>query len=85
MSKLSKLFEKGTYLFRINVSQDDLRVSHIKNNFPLEGEYHFRFKCKYSNLNVWMDLDDENSKLPLFNGRVFLKATRINWNCKMMK
>lgn len=28
----------------------------------------------------WLDLDSEDSKLPLFNGRIIIKATRISWN-----
>lgn len=31
-------------------------------------------------MNIWLDLDSEDSKIPLFNGRIFLKATRITWN-----
>ena len=64
----------------INMSQDDLRLSHIKANFPLEGEYYFRFKCKYNTFTVWLDLDNDESKLPLYNSRLFVKATRISWN-----
>ena len=64
----------------MNMSQDELRMPHIKSNFPLEGDYHFRFKCKINNSTVWLDLESEDSKLPLYNGRVFVKATRISWN-----
>lgn len=48
-------------------------------NFPLEGDYHFRFKYKLNNTIVWIDLNSDDDKLPIFNGRIFIKATRISW------
>jgi len=69
-------------LKRINLPQEEIKVSNIKSNFPLEGDYHFRFKCKYNNSIVWLDVENEDSKLPLFNGRLFTKATRISWNIR---
>ena len=48
----------------------------------MEGEYYFRFKFKLGNSVAWMDLNSEDAKLPLFNGRIFVKATRISWDPK---
>ena len=69
-------------VFGISAPQDDIKVSQIKTNFPLEGEYHFRFKQKLNNSIVWIDLASPDEKLPVFNGRIFIKATRISWNSR---
>ena len=49
--------------------------------FPLEGEYIFRFKIKIGNSVVWMDVK-EDAKIPLFNGKIIMKATRVSWESK---
>jgi len=67
--------------YSIPVKQDEIRLAHIKKYFPLSGEYIFRFKYKYNNQIVWMDVPENSKKLPIFEGRIFLKATRISWNC----
>jgi len=67
--------------FGVNLSQEEVRLSDIKSMFPLEGEYIFRFKYKLNNATVWMDITDD-SKLPLFNGKIYMKATRICWEKK---
>ena len=63
----------------INMQQEEVRISDIKAMFPLEGEYIFRFKYKHNNSIVWMDLPNESNKIPLFNGKIVIKATRISW------
>ena len=69
----------------MNLAQEEVKLTNIKTNFPLEGEYHFRFKCKYNNNVVWLDLENDDTKLPLFNGRIFVKVTRISWNSNSIK
>jgi len=64
--------------FGVNNSVDDLKVPEIRKLFPLEGEYIFRFKAKVGTSNVWMDIKEE-SRIPLFNGRIIMKATRVSW------
>jgi len=71
--------------FGINIPQEEVRFSDIKQMFPLEGEYIFRFKYKYNSNNVWMDLPSDTTKLPLFNGKITMKATRISWDSKKDK
>ena len=61
------------------MQQDEVKISDIKAMFPLEGEYIFRFKYKYNSSIVWMDLPNESNKIPLFNGKIVIKATRISW------
>jgi len=68
--------------FGINLPQSEVKVTDIKSMFPLEGEYIFRFKFKYNNNVVWMDLPNDASKMPLFNDKIMIKATRISWQSK---
>ena len=44
--------------FGIKKTLDDLRLSNIKEQFPLEGHYHFRFKYRYGPEYVWLDLNN---------------------------
>ena len=67
----------------INMSQEEVQISDIRAMFPLEGEYIFRFKYKYNNTILWMDLPNDSAKIPIFNGKIFVKATRISWDSKM--
>jgi hypothetical protein len=68
----------GSLIISLNVNLEDVKLSDIRNMFPLEGEYIFRFKNKIGGSIVWMDVF-EDSKLPMFNGKIFIKATRISW------
>jgi len=64
--------------FGVNNSVDDLKIPEIRKFFPLEGDYIFRFKAKVGSSNVWMDIKEE-SKIPLLNGKIIMKATRVSW------
>jgi len=64
--------------FGLNTAIEDVRIPDIRRHFPLEGEYIFRFKVKVANSNVWMDVK-EDGKIPLFGGRIVVKATRVSW------
>eukprot|EP00928_Gymnodinium_smaydae_P095457 TRINITY_DN8215_c0_g1_i1.p1 TRINITY_DN8215_c0_g1~~TRINITY_DN8215_c0_g1_i1.p1 ORF type:complete len:185 (-),score=46.33 TRINITY_DN8215_c0_g1_i1:188-742(-) len=57
-----------------------IRLQHVRAKFPLPGSYHFRFKLKIGdNPPVWMDVTNEESQVPLFEGRIVAKVTRISW------
>eukprot|EP00826_Nyctotherus_ovalis_P046321 TRINITY_DN521_c0_g1_i3.p1 TRINITY_DN521_c0_g1~~TRINITY_DN521_c0_g1_i3.p1 ORF type:complete len:160 (+),score=45.95 TRINITY_DN521_c0_g1_i3:98-577(+) len=66
--------------FGIKKPVDELRLSDIKEQFPLEGQYHFRFKYKHGSEYVWLDLVNTNCKLPTVDGKVVMKATRKSWS-----
>jgi hypothetical protein len=61
---------------------DQLKIDDIKQNFPIPGDYYFRFKFKFENKNVWTDFNNPDSKLPRFEGKVIMKVTRISWEDK---
>lgn len=57
----------------------NLTYQHLEESFPLRGQYIFRFKVMHDNNVVWLDLQDQTSKLPTFKDRIYVKATRITW------
>ena len=61
------------------MSQKDISYSDITNNFPLNGQYIFRFKFKHGKKIVWLDLQKKKEKIPTYEGMIFMKVTRINW------
>eukprot|EP00826_Nyctotherus_ovalis_P046319 TRINITY_DN521_c0_g1_i14.p2 TRINITY_DN521_c0_g1~~TRINITY_DN521_c0_g1_i14.p2 ORF type:complete len:149 (-),score=30.42 TRINITY_DN521_c0_g1_i14:201-647(-) len=65
--------------FGIKKPMDDIRIIDIRDTFPLEGQYHFRFKYKYDSQYVWLDLSNPNCKLPTVDGRIVMKASRKSW------
>jgi len=67
--------------FGVNLAIEEVKISDIRRLFPLEGEYIFRFKSKISSTNVWLDVK-EDAKIPLFNGRIVAKATRVSWESR---
>jgi hypothetical protein len=58
---------------------ESIRLNDIAENFPLPGQYSFRFKFKFDNKNVWIDFNNEDTKLPRFENKIIIKATRISW------
>lgn len=75
--------ESGKQLncFIVRRPVESITLGQIREDFPLPGEYHFRFQYLYqsSSCKVWLDLPSENSKVPLVEGEIRIKATRINW------
>eukprot|EP00440_Ansanella_granifera_P046856 gb/GFBE01050737.1/.p1 GENE.gb/GFBE01050737.1/~~gb/GFBE01050737.1/.p1 ORF type:complete len:165 (+),score=26.31 gb/GFBE01050737.1/:1-495(+) len=54
----------------------------VRSKFPLPGSYHFRFKMRWggeASQVAWMDVTNEASQVPLFDGKVVAKVTRVSW------
>jgi hypothetical protein len=67
--------------FLIYKKIDDIRLSDIRENFPLPGKYYYRFKFKYVNDQVvWIDHSKEDSKLPRFDDKIIMKVSRLSWD-----
>lgn len=66
--------------FIIYKDQESIKLKDIHENFPVPGNYYFRFKYKHQNKNIWLDVNNENAKLPNFEDKIFMKVTRVNWN-----
>jgi hypothetical protein len=65
--------------FVIYKEVENIRLLDIKENFPLPGEYYYRFKFKFQNKNVWIDFNNEDATLPKFEGKIIMKVSRISW------
>mmetsp|Transcript_56731 Transcript_56731/g.148596 ORF Transcript_56731/g.148596 Transcript_56731/m.148596 type:complete len:181 (+) Transcript_56731:74-616(+) len=57
-----------------------VKLRDIRSRFPLPGKYHFRFKMRWESGPIWMDVTNEDSSVPLFDDRIFMKVLRFSWN-----
>merc|ERR1712232_102980 len=51
----------------------------IRARFPLPGTYHFRFKMRYEQNAIWMDVTNEDSQVPMYEEKIFCKVLRLSW------
>lgn len=60
---------------------EDVTLKDVKANFPLPGEYHFRFKTRFENGSVfWVDTTDEDARVPVFaSNKIVAKVLRLSW------
>mmetsp|Transcript_109749 Transcript_109749/g.291519 ORF Transcript_109749/g.291519 Transcript_109749/m.291519 type:complete len:174 (-) Transcript_109749:81-602(-) len=58
-----------------------IQLRDIRAKFPLPGKYHFRFKMRLGDTvsALWMDVTNEDSQVPMFDGRIVAKVTRLSW------
>ena len=56
----------------------DIRLQDIKDNFPLKGEYYFRFKFEFMEKNVWIDFNNPVGALPKYDDKIIMKVTRLS-------
>lgn len=56
-----------------------LTLRDVRARFPLPGTYHFRFKMKWDGGGVWMDVTNEDSAVPMFDEKIYMKVLRITW------
>ncbi|KRW99746.1 hypothetical protein PPERSA_07823 [Pseudocohnilembus persalinus] len=79
--------------FTIKKSIDEITLLDISKNFPIRGEYIFRFKFtldKGNNLTnliekkqfIWLDLTDAKQVVPQYGNKIVMKATRVSWEKK---
>mmetsp|Transcript_56565 Transcript_56565/g.148796 ORF Transcript_56565/g.148796 Transcript_56565/m.148796 type:complete len:152 (-) Transcript_56565:4-459(-) len=60
-----------------------VQLKDVRAKFPLPGTYTFRFKMKFGEgSSVWMDVTEEDERVPLFDGKVVAKVTRVEWGAK---
>jgi len=59
--------------------ENNIKIDDIRENFPLPGKYYFRFKFKFQDKPVWVDLNNPDANLPMFDGKIIMKVTRISW------
>ena len=62
--------------FAIPKNLNDITLSDIESLFPLQGEFHYRFKYKYNGVSVWLDLNNKKCKVPKVDNKIIMKVTR---------
>lgn len=65
--------------FAIGKKKDEINLADIRRNFPIRGNYQFRFKYRYVSTMVWCDLTAEDAKVPTFEDKIICKASRLGW------
>ena len=63
--------------FRLRVQSDVLTLHSLRQQFPVPGQYQFRFLTNFGGMNVWRDLTDDSDCIPTQNGSIYIKANRI--------
>ena len=75
--------ESGKQLncFIVRRPAESITLGQIREDFPLPGDYHFRFHYAYqsSNCKVWLDLPSDDSLVPQIDQEIRIKATRLSW------
>merc|ERR1712159_256627 len=65
--------------FVLDKPYDQIVVGDVRQNFPLCGTFHFRFKIKYEAFgHVWLDLTDDGRKVPICDGKITCKVLPID-------
>ena len=62
--------------FVIRKSLNDVTLKMIEKEFPMEGDFLFRFKYSHSGSTVWLDLANKNCPVPKYDNRIIMKVTR---------
>ena len=74
--------ENSLNMFVIMKAPAKVTLADIRREFPMPGEYHFRFQYAYksSDCKVWLDLCSEESTVPLFDNEIRVKVMRRSWH-----
>lgn len=68
--------------YQINKPVEEITLQDVRDNFPLPGRYHFRFKVRLgdSNNSYWLDVNDDSKIVPPFGPRrIIVKVLRLSW------
>ena len=69
-------------IFIIYKNYKEIRLQDIKENFPLPGDYYFRFKFEFMEKSVWIDFNNPVGALPRYDGKIIMKVTRLSFDNK---
>ena len=62
--------------FLIRKAINEVTLEMIESQFPMEGDFIFRFKYNHSGANVWLDLSNKKCSVPKYENRIIMKVTR---------
>lgn len=63
--------------FALPKDYSEITLNDIEANFPLEGEYVYRFQYSHDGENVWLDINNKQVAVPSFNKKIIMKVTRL--------
>lgn len=64
--------------FMLRKPRKSVTVSDIHDNFPLPGQYYFRFKQALGKSFVWIDVPDISDTAPAVGGEIRMKVARLS-------
>lgn len=62
--------------FIIRAPLAEISLERIERDFPMEGNFFFRFKYSHAGQTVWLDLSNKKCAVPKYNNQVIMKVTR---------
>ena len=62
--------------FLIQSELNSITLEMIEKQFPLSGDFFFRFKYQHAGANVWLDLSNRRCPVPKYDGKIIIKVTR---------
>lgn len=65
--------------FVIYKDYKEVRIHDVIENFPIPGEYHFRFKFEFMKKTVYIDFNNPTANLPKYDSKILMKVTRVGW------
>mmetsp|Transcript_52181 Transcript_52181/g.154005 ORF Transcript_52181/g.154005 Transcript_52181/m.154005 type:complete len:168 (-) Transcript_52181:66-569(-) len=65
--------------FEVPSSGGGVKLCDVRARFPLPGKYHFRFRMRWEASQIWMDVTNEQSAVPVYEDKIVAKVLRINW------
>ena len=69
-----ELSTPNAYIIRRPV--DEINLDLIEREFPMEGQFLFRFKYNHTGQTVWLDLSNKKCPVPKYDGKIIIKVTR---------
>ncbi len=65
-------------IFVIKKRPEEITLFDIESDIPLKGNYYFRFKYSLKGKNYWLDFNNREKPVPVFeNGRIIIKVNNL--------
>ena len=54
----------------------EITLDMIEKEFPMQGDFMYRFKYSHTGQTVWLDLSNKKCPVPKYDNRIIMKVTR---------
>ena len=54
----------------------EITLEMIEREFPMQGDFMYRFKYSHTGTTVWLDLSNRKCPVPKYDNRIIMKVTR---------